>query len=81
MMMMTRLRFPRAFTHSPMIVSDSPPELPGAPGRIHVGGVDGVEARGGEDAVEHVERRFFVGGPAEHVAAEHERGDGQIGAA
>ena len=50
------------------------------PGRIDVGGVDRVQARGAE-AVEQIERRLGVGGPAEHIAAEYDRGDGKIGAA
>ena len=49
------------------------------PGRIDVGGVDRVQA-GGAEAVEQVERRLGVGGPAEHVAAEHDGGDRKVGA-
>jgi hypothetical protein len=41
------------------------------PHRIHVRGVDCVDA-GGYACVEQLERGRFIGGPAEHVAAEHQ---------
>ena len=49
------------------------------PGRIDIGGVDGVEA-GRRKAIQHRERGLLVRRPAEHIAAEHERGDGKISA-
>src|SRR3546814_7441610 len=50
------------------------------PGGIDVRGVDCVEA-GVEEAVEQVEGRLLVRRPAEHVAAEDDRGDVQAGPA
>ncbi|CAM2149016.1 hypothetical protein PT2222_200147 [Paraburkholderia tropica] len=50
------------------------------PGGVDVGGIDEIQARVGE-RVENRERGGFVGGPAEHVAAEHERCDLQGGSA
>jgi hypothetical protein len=52
----------------------------GYPPGVHVGGVDGVEAGVHED-VEQREAARLVDGPAEHVAAEDERGDLQAGVA
>ena len=70
--MTTRSLFFLAFIHLPMIVSDSPPLLPGPPGRIGIGRVDTVEAQI-DEGIEHGEGRLFVRRPAEHIAAEHER--------
>jgi hypothetical protein len=50
----------------------------GNPARIGIGGVDGVEA-GADEPVEQVERGFLVGGPAEDVATQNKRRDGQVG--
>src|SRR6185503_11929653 len=50
------------------------------PARIDVGGVDQAEA-GIDERVEHCERRGFVGGPAEYVAAEGQWRDLQATAA
>ena len=78
--MTTSARLPRAASQLPMTVSDSPPSLPGDPGRVGVGGVDEVAARGGV-RVEHGEGLRLVGGPAEDVAAEGEREDLEVGRA
>ena len=48
-------------------------------GHVDVGGVDEVAAAG-EEAIEHGKRLVAVGGPAEHVAAEAEGGDVEVGA-
>ena len=50
------------------------------PARVHVGGVDEVEA-GVDERVEQRKRGGLVGGPAEHVAAEGERRDLEAGSA
>ena len=54
--------------------------VPGDPRAVDVRGVDEVAARGAV-RVEHGEARVAVGRPAEDVAAEAERVDGQIGRA
>jgi hypothetical protein len=48
------------------------------PRRVHVGGVDQVEAVV-DEGIEQLEAAFFVRAPAEHVAAEGERCDVQGG--
>jgi hypothetical protein len=55
-------------------------DVPRHPARIHVGGVDQVEAVA-DEGIEHCERRSLVGRPAEHVAAEGERRDHEATAA
>ena len=50
----------------------------GHPARIDIGRVDGIETGVGE-TVENVEGGLLVGRPAEHVAAQHQRGDVEIG--
>ena len=50
------------------------------PARIGVGGVDGVEA-GVDEGVEQGERGRLVDVPAEHIAAQHQRRDVEIGVA
>jgi hypothetical protein len=52
----------------------------GRPGRIGVRRIDGVESRR-EKTIEQRERGLRVRRPAEHIAAEHNRGGGEIGAA
>ena len=49
-----------------------PADVPRDPGRIGVSGVD-VVAAGGDERVEHRERRLLVRRPAERVAAKPER--------
>src|SRR6185437_3880561 len=55
-------------------------DMAGRPARIAVGRVDGVEA-GVDESVEDSGGGGLVDVPAEHVAAEHQRRDGQAGAA
>src|SRR3954452_3664893 len=50
------------------------------PARVHVCGIDGVEA-GVDEAVEQAKSGRLVDGPAEDVAAEDERRDAKAGAA
>ena len=50
------------------------------PARIAVGGVDSVEA-GIDKRIKQRERSLLVDGPAEHIAAKHERGEVQFGLA
>jgi hypothetical protein len=51
--------------------------IAGRPIRIDVGGVDRTEAGLGEP-IEQRERRGLVGGPAEHVGADHERRNAKV---
>jgi transposase len=48
------------------------------PARVHVGGIDAVEARA-DEGVEQLERGALVGCPAEYVTAEDQRRDLQSG--
>ena len=50
------------------------------PGRVDVGGVDGVEAMI-DEGIEHGEAGLFIDGPAKHIAAEHQRDDIDTGIA
>ncbi|MBP2480371.1 hypothetical protein J3A72_000663 [Stenotrophomonas sp. PvP093] len=50
------------------------------PGRIHIGGVDQVEA-GVDEGIEQGEAGLLIGAPAEHVATEGERTYMQAGTA
>jgi hypothetical protein len=50
------------------------------PARISVGGIDGVEA-GIDEGVEQRERGRLIDVLAEHIAAQHQGCDGDVGAA
>ena len=55
-------------------------DMPRRPARIAVGGVDGVEA-GIDKGVEDGERGLGVDVPAEHIAAQHQRRNADVGLA
>src|SRR4029079_16049049 len=53
--------------------------MPRNPRRIHIRRIDRVAARIPE-RIQHRERRFLIRRPAKHIAAEHQRRNGNIGA-